>query len=118
MLGGGGAIGDGWRGDDGGCVGGGKALKPAAQERAHFHHLVNEAVEQRDVDELGVGSGDVKLAGTVHVNASSGGGGQRAMAERYEFGAACVAGAGVGKNLFRLEIEKAQAHRAMTEDAF
>src|SRR4029077_15003601 len=39
------------------------------------------------------------------------------MTERHEFGAARISAAGVGENLFRLEIEKPQAHGAMTEDA-
>src|SRR6267154_1464165 len=109
-LSGGGALGVQGGADDADFVAGGHDFEAAALQRAHLDHFMDQAVKQRDVHELGVGSGDVELAGAVHVDAGGGGGGQRAVGQGHKFSAARVAGAGVGKNLFRLEIEKAQAH--------
>src|SRR5258708_6813469 len=93
-------------------------LEAAALQRAHFHHFVHQAVEQRHVDELGIGSGDIKLPWAVHVNAGSGGGGQGPMAYRYEFGGPRIAGARISEYLVGFEIEEAHAHGAVAEDAF
>src|SRR5258708_13512843 len=97
---------------------GGHDFEAAALQRAHLHHFVHKGVEQRDVDELGIGSGDIKLSRAVHVDASGGGGGQRAMAHVHEFGATRVAGARISEHLVGFEIEEAHAHGAVAEDAF
>src|SRR5262249_41427258 len=87
----GGALGVDGCADNAHFVAGGDPLKAAALERAHLYHLLHVAIEQADVDEFGVGAGDVKMAGAVHVDAGGRGGGQRAMAKGDKFRAARIA---------------------------
>jgi hypothetical protein len=61
--------------DDADFIARGDDLEAAALKWAHLDHFVNQAVQQRDVYELGVVACDVKLAGAVHVNTGGGGGG-------------------------------------------
>src|ERR1700680_3362492 len=79
---------------------------------------MHQTVEPRNIDELRIVPGNIELAGAVHVNASSRGGGQRAMTQSHKFRTSHITCAGVCKNLLRLEIQKTQTHRAMTEDSF
>ena len=104
--------------DDTDFIAGGNDFETAALQRAHLDHFVDEAVEQTDVDEFGVGAGDVELARALHVDAGSGGRGQRAVAQGEKFGATGVAVGGVSENLFGLQIQKAHPHGAVPEDAF
>src|SRR5215467_11818273 len=104
--------------EDAEFVGGGEHFKAAALERAHFHHFVDQAVEQSYINEFGFRPGDEEHTGATHVDAGGGGGGQRAMAQSNKLHAPGVAGARVFKDLFRLEIEEAHAHRAAAEDSF
>ena len=104
--------------EDAEFVGGGEDFEAAALQRAHFHHFVEQAVEQAGINEGCVRAGDEERAWTAHVDAGGSGGGEGAMAKRDEFGAAGVAGARVFKDFFRLEVEEAHAHRAAAENSF
>src|SRR5215470_3720430 len=55
--------------EDAEFVGGGQDFEAAALERAHFHHFVDQAVEQSYINEFGFRAGDEKHAGTTHVDA-------------------------------------------------
>src|SRR5207253_2656486 len=104
--------------DDAHLVAGGDDFKTAALQGAHFHHLVQEPVQQSDVDESYVRPGNKKHSRAFHVDAGSRGGRQSAMTQHYKFRAARITCAGVFENFFRLKVQKSQAHGAETENSF
>src|SRR5205814_401116 len=118
MLGLCGAVGVDGGADDSHFVAGGDNFKTAALQRAHFHHLVQEPVQQSDVDESYVRPGNKKHSGTFHVDAGGGGGSQGTVAQHYEFGATRVTCAGVFENFLRLEVQESQAHGPPAENTF
>ncbi len=117
MLGLCGAVGVDGGADDSHFVAGGDNFKTAALQGAHFHHLVQEPVQQSDVDESYVRPGNKKHSRAFHVDAGSGGGRQSAMTQHYKFRAARITRAGVFENFFRLKVKESQAHGAETENS-
>src|SRR5438552_11062661 len=113
-----GAVGVDGGADDAHFVAGGDDFKAAALQRAHFHHLVQEPVQQSDVDESYVRPGNKKHSRTFHVDAGSGGSSQSAVTQHYKFRAARVTCAGVFENFFRLKVQESQAHGTETKDSF
>ena len=57
------------RANHGDLIAAGHNLEHIIQQRTHLHHLLNAAVEEAEVHELRVRSGDVELAGPFQVNA-------------------------------------------------
>src|SRR5439155_14749534 len=92
-------------------------LKRATLKRGHLHHLMDINVQESEVDEPGVRSGDEKLAGTCHVDARRTRCCQRAVPELHKRLAAVFAGPRVLKHLLRLHIQKAEPHGPLPHDA-
>src|SRR6266851_7089601 len=113
-----GAVGVDGGADDSHFIGGWDDFEAAALQRTHLDHFVQQPVQQGDIDELHVRSGDEEGSGAFHVNAGGGRGGQSTMTKRHKLGAARVARAGVFKNFFRFEIHKTQTHGAASENSF
>src|SRR5713226_1067099 len=112
-----GAVGVDGRADDAHFVRRGDYFKTAALQRAHFHHLVQEPVQQTDVDEFYVQPGYKKHSGTFHVDAGGRGGRQGAVAEHHKFRATRVTRAGVFEHLFRLKVQESHAHGPAPENS-
>src|SRR5216684_3331269 len=103
--------------DDPHLIRGRHDFKPAAPQRAHLHHFMHQPVQQSRINELGVRASDEKRARPLHVDAGGRGRCQCAVAQLHKFRAPGVSRARIFKYLFRLQIQKAHAHRSPPENS-
>src|SRR5580658_7284653 len=96
----------------------GDDFKRVALQRAHFNHLVEVLLQTGKIEALNIAAGEVEATGPFKVNLRGGGGSQSLVPQLDELLAAAVALARVGEDLVGLEVEEAQAHGAMSHDAF
>jgi hypothetical protein len=87
-------------------------------QRAHLHHLPQVLLEQIQIEKAHVDSSEIETARAAQMDGRGRGGAQAAMPEAHKIHATGVPLLGCGKNLLRLHVEEAEAHRAVTHDAF
>src|SRR5437773_689588 len=93
-------------------------FKPAALQRAHFHHFVHQPVQQSGLDEFRLRPSDEKRPRALHVDAGGRGCRQRAMAQLHKFRAPGIARPRILKHFLRLQVKKSHAHRPAAENSF
>src|SRR2546426_3488928 len=96
----------------------GDHFKPAALQRAHFHHLMNKSVQHSGIDKLCVRSRNEESPRPFHMNTCRSGRRQRTVAQHDKLRAPRISRARIFKHFFRLQIQEAHAHRPTAEDSF
>ena len=104
--------------DDSDVLSGRNHFDLIALKWTQFDHFTEVFVQEREVEVARFEARNEEFAGTVEMDAGSGGGGQSAVPELHEFDAAGFTGFGLSEDLFRFEIHEAKANGAVAHDAF